>query len=109
MRAQRAGFRGQDVLKKIFGFKVETVMECCGHDGTYAMTVEGFEPSQRIGKKAFDGMKETADAIWATDCPLAALQFEQHAGVKPMHPMSVLAKAYRENGFNTLPTNTDKE
>ena len=60
------------------------------------MTVEGFEPSQRIGKKAFDGMRETADAIWATDCPLAALQFEQHAGVKPMHPMSVLAKAYRE-------------
>ena len=109
LRAQRAGFRGRDVLKKIFGFKVETVMECCGHDGTYAMTVEGFEPSQRIGKKAFDGMKETADAIWATDCPLAALQFEQHAGVKPMHPMSVLAKAYRENGFNTLPTNTDKE
>ena len=33
-------------------------MECCGHDGTYAMKVEGFEPSKRIGQKAFDGMKE---------------------------------------------------
>ena len=100
LRAQRSGFRGRDVLKKILGMKVDTVMECCGHDGTYAMTVEGFEPSQRIGKKAFDGMKDNPDAIWSTDCPLAAIQFEQHAGVKPMHPMTILAKAYRENGFS---------
>jgi glycerol-3-phosphate dehydrogenase subunit C len=101
LRAQRSGLRGRDVLKKILGLKVDTVLECCGHDGTYAMTVEGFEPSQRIGKKAFDGMKENVDAIWSTDCPLAALQFQQHAGVKPMHPMTILAKAYRENGFST--------
>jgi glycerol-3-phosphate dehydrogenase subunit C len=30
-----------------------------------------------------------------TDCPLAALQFEQHAGKKPLHPMSLLARSYR--------------
>jgi hypothetical protein len=30
---------------------------------------------------------------------LAALQFQQHAGVRPMHPMSILARAYREEGF----------
>ena len=63
------------------------------------MTVEGFEPSARIGKRAFDGMQEGKSEIWATDCPLAAIQFEQHAGVKPMHPMSILARAYREDGF----------
>jgi glycerol-3-phosphate dehydrogenase subunit C len=74
-------------------------MECCGHNGTYAMTVEGFVPSQRLGKRAFDGMKATDAEIWATDCPLAALQFEQHAGVRPMHPMTLLARAYREDGF----------
>jgi hypothetical protein len=39
--------------------------------------------------------------VWATDCPLAALQFQQHAGRKPMHPMSILARAYREGGFPT--------
>jgi Fe-S oxidoreductase len=71
-------------------------MECCGHDGTYAMKVEGFEASQRVGKKAFDGMRadETAET-WVTDCPLAALQFEQHAGRRALHPMSLLARAYR--------------
>jgi hypothetical protein len=39
--------------------------------------------------------------VWATDCPLAALQFQQHAGRKPMHPMSILARAYRADGFET--------
>ena len=46
-------------------------------------------------------MAEAEAEVWVTDCPLAALQFQQHAGVRPMHPMSVLARAYREDGFET--------
>ncbi len=101
LRAQGIGFKGRDLLKKIPGVRPVLVQECCGHNGTYAMTVAGFEPSRRIGKKAFDGMKEGDAPLWSTDCPLAALQFRQHAGMKPMHPMSILARAYRENGFAT--------
>src|SRR5262245_6185243 len=101
LRAQSVGFKGRDLLRKIPGVVPTTVMECCGHDGTYAMTTEGFEPSARIGKKAFEGMKDSGGEIWATDCPLAALQFQQHAGVRPMHPMSILARAYREEGFSS--------
>jgi len=99
LRAQGIGFKGRDLLRKIPGVVPQTVMECSGHDGTYAMTVEGFEPSARIGKRAFEGMKEGNSEVWITDCPLAALQFQQHAGVKPMHPMSVLARAYHTGGF----------
>jgi len=101
LRAQGIGFKGRDLLRKIPGVKPTMVQECCGHNGTYAMTVAGFEPSRRIGQKAFDGMKEAEAVLWSTDCPLAALQFRQHAGVKPMHPMSILARAYREDGFAT--------
>jgi Fe-S oxidoreductase len=100
LRAQAIGFKGRDLLKRIPGVTVSaTVMECCGHDGTFAMTVEGFEPSARIGRKAFDGMKAAEAGTWATDCPLAALQFEQHAGRKPLHPVQILARAYRADGF----------
>lgn len=99
LRTQGIGFKGRDLLRQIPGVVPSTVMECCGHDGTHAMTVEGFEYSIRVGQKAFDQMKEADAEIWATDCPLAALQFQQHAGVKPMHPMSILARAYREDGF----------
>jgi glycerol-3-phosphate dehydrogenase subunit C len=100
LRAQGVGFKGRDLLRKIPGVTIDaTVMECCGHDGTFAMTVEGFEPSQRLGQKAFDGMKAAEAETWCTDCPLAALQFQQHAGKRPLHPMSILAHAYREDGF----------
>ena len=108
LRAQNVGFKSRDLLRKIPGVKPKTVMECCGHDGTYAMTVEGFEPSIRIGQKSFDGMKETETEVWATDCPLAAIQFEQHANTKPMHPMTILAKAYRPDGFEKS-TETEEE
>ena len=114
LRAQAVGFKGRDLLRKIPGVQVAgTVMECCGHDGTYAMKVEGFEASARIGRNAFDGMKNAGGEVWATECPLAAIQFEQHAGVKPMHPMSILARAYRTDGFprkvETAPVGARKE
>ena len=99
LRAQAVGFKGRDLLRKIPGVVPKTVTECCGHDGTYAMKLEGFEPSRRIGERAFSGMKASESKVWATDCPLAAIQFEQHAGVRPMHPMTILARAYREDGF----------
>jgi Fe-S oxidoreductase len=93
------GFKGRDLLRRIPGCVPATTMECCGHDGTYAMTVEGFGPSARIGRKAFDGMKGAEAETWATDCPLAAIQFQQHAGKKPLHPVTLLARAYRGEGF----------
>ena len=95
LRAQGVGFKGRDLIKKVTGSNVKTIMECCGHNGTYAMKVESYEASIRIGKKSFDKMQSHETEIWATDCPLAALQFKQHAGVKPKHPMSILAEAYR--------------
>ncbi len=101
LRAQAVGFKGRDLLRLIPGVAPQTVMECCGHDGTYAMKVESFEASRRIGQKAFDGMAQADAPVWVTECPLAALQFQQHAGVKAMHPMSVLARAYRPDGFPT--------
>lgn len=99
LRAQAVGFKGRDLMRKIPGVKISTIMECCGHDGTFAMKVEGFEASKKVGQKAFDGMRAAEAELWSTDCPLAAIQFQQHAGRKPLHPMSVLTRAYRADGF----------
>ncbi|MEM6994601.1 MAG: heterodisulfide reductase-related iron-sulfur binding cluster [Myxococcota bacterium] len=99
LRTQGVGFKGRDLLRKLPGVKPKLVMECCGHDGTFAMKTEGFVPSQKVGKRSFDGMQESEAEVWATDCPLAAIQFEQHAGRKPLHPMSLLARAYRGDDF----------
>jgi Fe-S oxidoreductase len=100
LRAQGIGFKGRDLLRKIPGVTVAaTVVECCGHDGTFAMTVEGFEASAKVGEKAFAGMQAAKAQVWATDCPLASLQFAQHAGKRPLHPMTILARAYRGDAF----------
>ena len=95
LRAQGVGFKGRDLIRKVTGSNVKTVLDCCGHDGTFAMKVESFDASIRIGQKSFQQMKNQQTEIWATDCPLAAIQFQQHAGVKPKHPMTILAEAYR--------------
>jgi len=100
LRAQGIGFKGRDLLRKIPDTTIAaTVIECSGHDGTYAMKLEGFEPSQRVGRKAFEQMKAAEAEVWSSDCPLAAIQFQQHAGKKPLHPISILARAYRGEGF----------
>jgi len=94
LRAQWIGFRSRDLFRRLFGAELSLVSECSGHDGTYAMTVEGFEPSRRIGSKAFDELC-SAGGLCTSECPLAAIQFRQHAGLRLLHPMSVLARAYR--------------
>jgi Fe-S oxidoreductase len=96
LRAQAAGLRGRDLLRAAGVEDVRLVSECSGHDGSYAVKLETFEAARRLGGKAFEGMRAAQDATWVSDCPLAALQIEQHAGRKPLHPMSLLARAYRD-------------
>jgi glycerol-3-phosphate dehydrogenase subunit C len=99
LKAQNIGFRSRDVMKTVPGAKVRVVDACCGHDGTWAMKVEHFEKSMKVGKAAFEAMSE--GGLMATDCPLAAIQFEQATGTRPIHPIQVLAAAYRDAGFET--------
>lgn len=104
LRAQNIGYRSRDTMKTIPGARISLVAECCGHDGTYAMKTEFFELSLKSGKKAFEGMKEAEADIQATDCPLAAVQFEQVSGTRPVHPLEVLSRSYRSPDDGGFPT-----
>jgi len=99
LRMQSIGFRGRDLMRRIPGVKPRLVAECCGHDGTWAMKKEYFELSLRNGEKAFAGMREAEAEVWSSDCPLAAVQFEQACGRRALHPVEVLERAYRDDGF----------
>ena len=100
LRAQAIGFKGRDLVKKLPNTEVKMVMECCGHDGTYAMKSESYENSIKVGKRSFEQMKSHNAETWMTECPLAATQLEQHGGKKALHPMTVLAKAYKGESFD---------
>jgi hypothetical protein len=65
------------------------------------MKTEFFELSLKNGAKAFEGMTDANAEVWTSDCPMAALQFEQACGKKVIHPIQVLDRAYREDGFPT--------
>jgi glycerol-3-phosphate dehydrogenase subunit C len=99
LKAQNIGFRSRDLMRLIPQTEVQLVAECSGHDGTFAMKKEFFPLSMLAGKKAFDEMRDTKANVLATDCPLAAIQFDQALGVRPIHPIQVLAKAYEPEGF----------
>jgi Fe-S oxidoreductase len=99
LRMQSIGFRGRDLMRRIPGVKPKLTMECCGHDGTWAMKTEFFDLAMKNGRKAFDGMREAEAEVWASDCPLAAVQFEQACDREVLHPLEVLDRAYREDGF----------
>lgn len=99
LRMQNIGFRGRDLMRRIPGVKPKLVAECCGHDGTWAMKTEFFELSLRYGAKAFDGMRAADCEVWTSDCPLASVQFEQACGRRVLHPVEVLDRAYREDGW----------
>jgi Fe-S oxidoreductase len=107
LKAQNIGFRSRDMMRTIPDVSVRVVDRCCGHDGTWAMRTENFETSLAVGAPAFDEMK--AGGLMTTDCPLAAIQFEQATGVRPIHPVQVLARAYRGESFPTVPATAATE
>ena len=99
LKAQNIGFRSRDILRLIPETKVTMVDQCCGHDGTWAMKQEFFSLSKQAGKKSFEQMAATNATVLASDCPLAAIQFEQALGKLPLHPIQILARAYDSDGF----------
>jgi Fe-S oxidoreductase len=101
LKAQNIGFRSRDIMKTIPGAKIKLIEQCSGHDGTFAMKKEFFPLSMLAGKKAFDEMEESQADVKATDCPMAAIQFEQALGARPIHPIQIIARAYEPDGFPT--------
>ncbi|MGD0076323.1 MAG: heterodisulfide reductase-related iron-sulfur binding cluster [Candidatus Binataceae bacterium] len=99
LKAQGIGPRSRDLMRMIPGAEIITVDACTAHDGTWAMKKEFFDLSQKWGDKAFSGMRGVEARVMATDCPLAAVQFEQALGTRPIHPIEILARAYEPDGF----------
>jgi glycerol-3-phosphate dehydrogenase subunit C len=99
LKAQNIGLRSRDLIRSIPGTEVTTVDACTAHDGTWAMKREYFALSMKLGEKAFAGMRDAGAKVAASDCQLAALQIEQATGIRPLHPIEVLARAYEPDGF----------
>ncbi len=94
LMAQKIGFKAQELLQLIPGTEVARLQCCSGHDGSWSVKKEYFEESLKVGQPLFNFLKADESACWVTDCPLSAVQIQQGAGKKAIHPIVVLAHAY---------------
>lgn len=93
LRAQNIGLRSRDLIK-LTGAKVNVVAECSGIDGTWGYRAQNYEMARKVAKKMAKAIdKADSDAV-AGDCHLANGGIVQETGRTPIHPVSLLARAY---------------
>jgi len=96
LRAQNIGFRSRDLLGLV-AEEVVLVDACSGVDGTWGMQARFYGDSMKVASGMLDRL-EAAEPDWiSTDCPLAALRIQKGLGVKALHPIVLLNRAYRES------------
>jgi Fe-S oxidoreductase len=93
LRAQNIGLRSRDLLKAM-GAKVTVVAECSGIDGTWGYREEHFDASRQVARKMAVAIEKAGGDVVAGDCHLANGGIVQETGRQPVHPVSLLARAY---------------
>lgn len=96
LRVQNIGLKTRDILQLIPNTTVDTIERCSGHNGTYAVKTETHVQSMKIGKPVVDKVKKVEPDYYGSDCPMAGHQIQNglQNDKKPVHPMSLLRKAY---------------
>ena len=96
LRAQAVGFKGRDLIRRIPGVTPSTTMECCGHDGTYAVKAETHDKSVKIARPVVRKVDQQEPDYFASDCPMAATHIANLSEKvdQATHPMTLLRMAY---------------
>lgn len=84
-----------DMLNTIPGVSINPLNNgCCGMGGTFGVKKSTFDISMGIGKPLFENILSSNANITATDCPTCNLQIQQGTGQVPVHPVSIVQRAY---------------
>ena len=100
-RAQNMGIKARDMLKLIPNIKIDVVERCAGHGGTFGIMKETHNIALKVGRPAAKQIKNKNNKYMASDCPLAGKhlkQLEMDTNIvsdEALHPIELLAKAYR--------------
>ncbi len=96
LRVQNIGLKTRDILQLVPDTELDVVERCSGHDGTYAVKQEYHETSKKICRPVARRISQASPAYYSSDCPMAGHQIATTLGDDsvPMHPVSLLRKAY---------------
>lgn len=67
---------------------------CCGMGGTFGFKEKNFEMSMAIGRNLFEKIIDLSPDFVATECSMCKAQIEQGTGLKVIHPVEIIYKAY---------------
>jgi len=95
-RVQRIGMKTRDMLELIPDTEVLPIERCSGHDGTYTFKSEFHDNAMKICKPVINRVKQGNADVYTSDCAMAGHHIEAGLadGTKPVHPVSLLRKAY---------------
>ncbi len=93
LQAQQIGLKSRDVLK-VAGVKATLVQRCSGIDGTWGYRAENYDLARKVAKPLARDIEAAGNDVVCGDCHLANGAIEQETGLRPLHPMQVLARAY---------------
>jgi glycerol-3-phosphate dehydrogenase subunit C len=73
---------------------IELDVDCCGIAGTYGLKKEKYEISMAVGERLFGALRDVGGELAACDSETCRWQIEHGAGVRAVHPVELLHRAY---------------
>jgi glycerol-3-phosphate dehydrogenase subunit C len=93
LRAQHIGLKSRDLLK-VAGVRATLVQRCSGIDGTWGYRAENYELARTVAAPMAKEILVAGNDVVCGDCHLANGAIEQETGIRPLHPMQLMARAY---------------
>lgn len=95
LKCQAIGLPAANILEDYLGAKVQTAdAGCCGISGNYGFRKDKYDVSMKIGAKLFERVKKKDFDKVISDCGTCRMQIHHGSGIKPCHPIEILAQAY---------------
>jgi Fe-S oxidoreductase len=91
-----------ELLRLIPGVSVQAFSDgCCGLVGTFGMKKKNFDLSMAVGKRLFQEIDSSEVKEISTSCGACKLQILQGTHREAVHPISLLALAYKKGKLET--------
>jgi len=89
------GKPAMDLMALVPGLKViENQATCCGVAGTYGLKAEKYDIAMKVGAGLFAQIEQASPDLAVCDSETCRWQIERATGVRSVHPVEVLHRAY---------------
>lgn len=96
VKIQARGLPSMELLPLIPNLQIEEAdAGCCGLSGSYGFKADKRDISVKIGAELFERLKNSHADLGVCECGTCRLQMQSGSGIKTVHPLTVLKKAYR--------------